>query len=246
MENQKNLTGWIIGIIIIGLIIFMAFWGFDMLNQQISNQQQDESNEENATEDVSLLKSDHPSTYTAVSNSSRLTDEYGFDPSVIPTYGNPKGAITVIEFTNFYCGFCTIYHQNDFGRLLEKYHDDIYYASVYVFSDAYNNIELSVASACASQQGENQFSDYAFSLNKRSTKEEDILQKIEEFGLDLEEFTACYQDDTIREVIDQNEAIARDMGVYSTPFFLIDDQMLIGAEYDYMDNVIAEALQSEN
>jgi protein-disulfide isomerase len=236
METKKNKAAIIVVIIIVGFLIFMAFWGFDLIKARmevISNTST--QNQENNT--FQALN------YANYDFSPRITDEYGFDPKVVPTYGNPDAPVTVIEFTNFYCSFCAIFHKEDFARLLDKYQSDIYYASIYVFSDAYNNTDLTVATACSAQQGNNGFVEYGYNLNSNKYSEDDLFEQAEVLGLNMDEFSACYQDKTIRDLLDKNESIARNLGVYSTPFFLIDGQMLIGASYDYMDSAIAQSLE---
>lgn len=263
MNTTKNRTGLIILLLVFSFLIFMAFWGFDMLNPdkantdnievasevldsdvEMSEEINTEDNDGENTEDMDQAKEEESNDvmHTDKMMSTRLTDEFGFNPAVIPTYGNPDGAITMVEFTNFYCGFCKIYHQDDFGRLLEKYEDDIYYASVYVFSDAYKNMDLTMATACSAQQDVNEYADYAFNLKSRSFSNTDLIAKAKELSLDVEEFTACFESKENRDLIESNEKIARDLGVYSTPFFMIDGQMLIGASFDYMDTAIADAL----
>ena len=239
--NQNKKTGIIVAIIIMVFILFMSFWGFDLINQRmqaISNESSDIEQKQINQDQINLIASN----YATYETSTRITDEYGFYPEVVPTYGNPNAPITVIEFTNFYCAFCEMYHKQDFAKLLEKYQDSIYYASIFVFSDAYNNMDLTVATACSAMQGKNEYVEYAFSLKSHKFTEDDLFEQADHLNLDIEKFTSCYNDTTIRDLLDQNESVARDLGVYSTPFFLIDGQMLIGASYDYMDSTIAQLL----
>lgn len=239
-STKKNKTSLVISIIVIVFILFMSFWGFDMIKERM---------DDNSSSNIEILEEDSnnsqlvASDYSNFDESSRLYEEYGLNSGVIPTYGNPDAPILVLEFTNFYCGYCAIFHEEDFARLLEKYQNDIYYASIYVFSDAYNNIELTIATACSAQQNNNEFVEYAYNLQSHKYSKEDLFAEAENLGLDLDLFSTCYEDKETQSLLDKNESIARELGVYSTPFFLIDGQMLIGASYDYMDSTIAKLLE---
>jgi predicted DsbA family dithiol-disulfide isomerase len=77
------------------------------------------------------------------------------------------------------------------------------------------------------------------------------LQKyIEAFAqalsLDMDAFLACYEAATYADRVQQDGIDARQAGIYSTPSFVIDGELLVGNQpYETFQAMIEEALASE-
>lgn len=153
--------------------------------------------------------------------------------------GNPKGNVTLVEFTDYSCGFCRA-SVADVKRLLK---DDgnirLIYRELPILSPA--SREAAAWALAAAQQGKHQaFHDAMFAAGPPSPVT--IRAAAKEAGLNLAAAESFASSSKAKAEIEGNLAMMQQVGFNGTPTFIIGDQILEGAlGYDALKDAIAKA-----
>ena len=162
-----------------------------------------------------------------------------------PEFGNEDAPILLIEFTDFECVYCQNFNRETFSLLEENYKNDLHYVFIPFPLDSIhpNAMNASLASMCANDQ--DAFWDYrylAFDAKEGYSKEA-FVGYAEELSLDIGLFSTCLDEEPHRELIEENIQRALDLGVASTPTFLINGLPVMGAQpYELFAGVIETEL----
>lgn len=166
-----------------------------------------------------------------------------------PFLGPEDGPIVMVEFSDFYCSFCGRHFQQTLQPLLEKY--DGYLKYVYrdfpsVGGDAAQLAGM--AAQCANDQGQFwAYHNYLFTnQNALRTATTDapslrtyLINTATELQLDVETFTSCYDSQRHLNDILADATDAQMVGARGTPAFLINGQLVSGAQsFEYFSNII--------
>ncbi len=153
--------------------------------------------------------------------------------------GNPKGNVTLVEFTDYSCGFCRA-SVADVKRLLK---DDgnirLIYRELPILSPA--SREAAAWALAAAQQGKHQaFHDAMFAAGPPSPVT--IRAAATEAGLNLAAAESFASSSKAKAEIEGNLALMQQVGFNGTPTFIIGNQILEGAlGYDALKDAIAKA-----
>jgi len=106
------------------------------------------------------------------------------------------------------------------------------------------------ASECAAEQDAFwEYHDYLYDHqqgeNQSAFNKENLKQWAAELGLDAQSFNECVDTGKYSDIVAQQSTLARQIGVTSTPTFLINGQPLLGAQpfevfKDYIESALAE------
>jgi protein-disulfide isomerase len=164
-----------------------------------------------------------------------------------PVLGDEDAPITIVEFSDFECPFCSRFRADTFDQILADYGDEVQivyrdFPLTQIHPHAQQSAE---AAECADDQGA--FWDYHDLLfaNQTALDTESLIGYAEELGLDVEEFTQCVEsgEHTDEVLADLNEG--RSYGVSGTPTFFINGVRLVGAQpYAAFQQVIEQELNS--
>jgi len=176
----------------------------------------------------------------------------GPDPSkvyTVSTAGAPyKGAedakVTVVEFSDFQCPFCSRVGPT-LERLIQDYPGDV--------KVVYRHLPLSFhkqaqgaaeASEAAHRQGKFwEMHDNLFA-NQRSLSDEKYVEWAGELGLDVEKFKQDLKSAPVQNRINKDKQDAASLGVSGTPGFFINGRFLSGAKpYDEFKTLVDQALE---
>lgn len=159
-----------------------------------------------------------------------------------PGIGSPDAAVTIVEFSDFRCGFCRRFHDETYQRILEDYGDQIYF--VYRDFPVVGGQASAEAATCAYEQDVFwEFHDALFTASIGQTKAE-FLALGEEVGVDVEEFDNCLEEGRSDEVAN-DLADGRAYGVTGTPTFFINGVRLVGAQpYAAFQAIIDQELEA--
>ncbi len=157
-----------------------------------------------------------------------------------PTQG-PKGApVTIVEFSDYQCPYCQLWHEQVLPRLLEEYAGKIRFQ--YRDFPLPGHTESQPAAEAANCAGDQdvywEFQEAIFSGlygYGRSAYE----QYATDLGLNTEDFTACLDSRKHQaEVLeDRNDAVR--LGVQSTPTFFVNGTQIVGAQpYDAFKQLV--------
>ena len=156
----------------------------------------------------------------------RHRDEIFLDPDA-PVAGNPDGAVILVEFFDYRCGYCrrvtptleALLAENDDVRLVYK---------EFPILGPESTLAARAALASRAQGGYGPFhvalmeSDGAFDLDH-------ILAVARSVGLDPERLAQDMDEPAIDTLIERNAVLANALGVRGTPAFVIGDRMIGGA-----------------
>ncbi len=169
-----------------------------------------------------------------------------------PLLGYKDASITIVEWGDYQCTYCHLFHESSKDLLLHEYVDS---GKVnFVFRDFPLNGPDSVlaaeASYCAGEQ--NKYWEYHDELYKNWGGERTgwvTRQSLDRFaktvGIDPVAFNKCLDDNKYRQKVLQNEKFANQIGINATPSFLIfDNQKIIKIEGNQPFSVFRKAIDS--
>lgn len=143
-----------------------------------------------------------------------------------PFAGNPDGDVVVVEFFDYNCGYC---HRaaDDVVALLESDQNvKIYFKDMPILSE--NSKEASRWALAADKQ--DKYYEYHIALMKhKGPKNENSLEKIgKDLGLDVIKLRRDADSKAVREKIEKNLSLSRELGIRGTPAFIIGDTLAPG------------------
>ncbi len=159
-------------------------------------------------------------------------------------FKGPKGApVTVVEFSDFQCPYCSRAVKT-VEDLANKYPKDV--------KIVFKNMPLSfhqramsaaIAGVCANEQDKFwEVHDLMFQ-NQKKLEDADLEGYATEAGLDLDKFKKCYASEEAKKAVEEDLAIARNIGVGGTPTFYVNGKMVSGARgLDEFDQLIKQEL----
>jgi len=156
--------------------------------------------------------------------------------------GRPDAPITIVEFSDFECGYCARNHVI-LEQLVERRPDLVRVVYRHFPLDATCNegVETSVhqracraaeAAECAARQGK--FQEMAKSLfaNQQRLFEGYLFTLAERAGVDVEAFRACMADPTVRDAVMADSRAGNKLGLTSTPTLYINGRKVVGTLTD--------------
>jgi len=163
-----------------------------------------------------------------------------------PVKGDSDAPITIVEFSDFQCPFCSRFYENTLPMIQKNYIDTGKAKLVYMdlpLDNLHKNARLAhVAAECADEQGEFwQYHDMLFGTqnewkNMPSAVHLTFLrQQAFDMGLDIEKYDLCLDSPDILKEIEQDSLEASRNGATGTPTFFIGTQKdgfvkLVGAQ----------------
>ncbi len=148
-----------------------------------------------------------------------------------PSWGNAKAPVTVVEFSDFQCPFCSRAVpvidriKKEFGP--EKVR--------IVFRDMplpnHNRaLPASLAARCANEQGKFWEMHNALFENQQKLEDKDLKEYAKTVGLDLPKFNDCFDNKKYVADLEKSRSEAEKVGITATPSFLINGVLLQGAQ----------------
>ncbi|MFA5633890.1 MAG: thioredoxin domain-containing protein [Candidatus Dojkabacteria bacterium] len=140
--------------------------------------------------------------------------------------GNPDTAtVAVIEYSDYFCGFCQRHFNETFPSIKEKYVDTgdvLYVFKKFPLSNPGElGFDVAEGSVCTYKLSDAdtflKFHEKAFSLSSK----DQIVELAVELGVDEDDFTTCFNGNTYRENVKSMLEEGRDMGISGTPGFLV-------------------------
>lgn len=158
----------------------------------------------------------------------------------------PKNAkVTIVEFFDYNCGFC----KKSTDWLMEAIEQNpkdirvIFKELPLLDGRTRTSRNAALAALAAGKQGK--YSEMHVALmEERSLTKERINEIAEELGLKMELFQADLGDPEIALLIEDNLTLAQNIPMFGgTPFFLINDETVSGADTDRLQTLLDAALK---
>lgn len=155
--------------------------------------------------------------------------------------GNPKGDVTIVEFTDYNCGFCRA-SVPDVQRLLKSDGNiRLVYRELPILSQSSRDAAL-WALAAARQGKHKAFHDALFAGGRADAANIAAAARIA--GLDVAAAQTFAASPQANQEIERNLAFMQQIGFNGTPTFIIGDQILEGAlGYDALKRAVEKARQ---
>jgi protein-disulfide isomerase len=155
-----------------------------------------------------------------------------------PARGPADAKVTIVEYSDFQCPFCSRVYTTIETQVLKDYGDKVRFVfknfpltSIHPWAE-----DAALASECAFKQGNDQFwAMYNGLFSKQGEINKDNLKdKATEIGtsggLDAAKFQECFDGKQAMDAVKADETEANALGVNSTPTFFVNGRRLSGAQ----------------
>ena len=184
---------------------------------------------------------------TAAAGQQQPVKRYDVPENGNPVYGPDSAPITIIEFSDYECPYCTRWHDEVFLRLREEYGNKVrvVYRDFPLLSIHPESLPAALAADCANEQGAYwKYHDLLFSGGELGR--DTYLQYATQLGLNIEQFTQCIDTEKYKDEVMADYQYASDLGVRSTPTFFVNGIAVVGAQpYDVFKQIIDKELAGE-
>jgi protein-disulfide isomerase len=168
-----------------------------------------------------------------------------------PVTGNKDAKVTVVEYTDFQCPYCSRAHTT-VEQLLKDYDGKIKVVYKSLPLNIHNWAEdAAVAGSCVAEQNNDAFWTFAhyFFENQKTLTKETLMEKVYELAaqnkLDDAKLKACITGRTTLPRVQADMKEAQALGFNSTPSFVVNGRPVVGAvPIEQFRQVIDEALAS--
>jgi protein-disulfide isomerase len=155
-----------------------------------------------------------------------------------PYLGAPDAPVVVREIADFQCPYCRQFALQDFSSFAAKQVADgeVQWVWMAVGFDGRESVASAVAALCAARQGRFwAMHDWLYAnaspvVNGGAFSGERLAAMARSAGLDGAEFDACLQDPSVEQLVRDNEAYARKLGVNATPTFVVGERLVEGLD----------------
>ena len=150
------------------------------------------------------------------------------DDGISPAKGSSKPTVTIVEFSDFECPFCSAV-QSTLKQIVQSYGRDVRLIFKHLPSEGHrNSLPAARAAYCAAEQDRFwQFHDALFASKNLSPPV--FTQIATDLGLGLPKFQACVDSEQSRAAIVKDIETARLFRIESTPSFIVNGKLIQGA-----------------
>jgi len=142
-----------------------------------------------------------------------------------PSLGQADAKVTIVEFTDFQCPFCSAYARETLGRIVTDYVKTgkaRYVVRNFPLEQAHPLARKAAEAAlCALEQGKYWELHDRFFADQRKLAISDILQHADAIGANIDELRSCLEGGGHAAEIAGDLAEGRDLGVLGTPTFFV-------------------------
>lgn len=170
-----------------------------------------------------------------------------------PSVGAANAPVTIVEYSDFECPFCSRFWSAAYQQIKQNYIDTG--KARLVFKDfPLNNIHplATPAAVAANCVYTNLGSEAFFAMHDRIFESQDALSHTTlsawaiELGLSEEQYSACADSASYIDEVATDFAEGQSIGVSGTPSFVINGELLIGAQpYESFERAIEDALAGQ-
>lgn len=149
-----------------------------------------------------------------------------FDDPAAPVMGNPAGRVTLVEFSDYNCGFCRKAMPEVAAFLKANPDVKLVVHEVPIFGDG--SRYAAMAALAAARQGRYPEVHRALMRMAGQAEEPSVLRELRRLGLDMPRFQRDMADPKLQDQIEANLNLADDIGLQGTPSFIAGDRAVFG------------------
>ena len=223
-------NGWLLPAIVVAVAVcLLAIFTLPMSkpDQGASGQGQQATNAAGSEEGQPPADVDEPPDLTFVERR---------DPVDPLTAGDVKAPVGLVVFSDYQCPYCAAWSSDTLPKMMEYAENgDLYieWRDLNIFGD--ESERASRAAYAAGLQGK--FWEYHKALfhdgkirSAGELSEEALVALAQELGLGVEKFTADMASGEVESQVRANQRLGIDLGVYSTPAFVVGGKAVMGAQ----------------
>ena len=169
-----------------------------------------------------------------------------YDDGYSHVFGDPNGDVTIVEFSDYRCGYCKAAHP-EIEKLLEEDGDIRLVLKEFPILGA-DSTFASRAAMAARRIDEDAYGPFHAAMMewRGQLGEAQVMALAAEVGLDGDALRVEMEDPAIDAQLRANHQLARDLGIEGTPSFVIGDRLVRGfARPEQMRAFVAEARDRE-
>ena len=169
---------------------------------------------------------------------------YSLNVAGSPAKGPKSAKITIVEFSDFQCPFCSRVVPT-MAQIQEEYGDQVRIVFKHLALAMHSKAAAAhAASEAAHRQGKFWEMHDAIFANQREMSPEKYVEHAAEIGLDVEQFKRDVVDADVKRKVDADAKEAAALGVTGTPGFFINGKFLSGARpFEAFKQAIDEELK---
>lgn len=171
-----------------------------------------------------------------------LTAELVSDPRV-PAIGPADAKVTIVEFFDYNCSYCRL-ASAWLQDTIEQYPDDVrvvFRDYPILNSQTGTSIEAAEAALAAVNQGK--FPEMHFALYGQGGLTSEAIDAIAAgVGVDVAQMRADMESGNYGELFADNMVLGEQIGIEGTPFFMVGDQIVAGADIERLQAALEEEL----
>jgi protein-disulfide isomerase len=165
-----------------------------------------------------------------------------------PTFGKKDAAVTIVEFSDFQCPFCSRGAET-VNQLKKKYGNKIQVAFKHFPLPMHPQAKpASIASMCVNEQSSDKFwkfHDLAFK-NQDKLDAPSLEKYAKDSGANMDKFKECLNSKKFDAMVQKDLEYGEKIGVKSTPTFFVNGQLISGAvPIETFSEIIDEELNSK-
>jgi protein-disulfide isomerase len=151
--------------------------------------------------------------------------------------GDVDAPVVMVEYSDFQCPFCGVYARDTHPQLMERFVDEgilrVEFRDTPILGE--ESITAALGGRAAAAQGAFwEFHDEVFSEDRERNAgelgEDRLVEMAAALGLDPDRFRADMNDPSAMEAVQRDRQEAQQLGVSSTPAFLINGRPILGAQ----------------
>lgn len=146
--------------------------------------------------------------------------------------GDPDAPVVVVEYSSFTCPFCARHNLETFDRIVQEYVETgkVYYVYKHFIRNEVDSVAANAAE-CAGEQ--DRFFEYKSQIyqNQNSISNPGFFEGIaSNLGLDMDSWRNCFDSGRYTQKANADRAEGMANGVTGTPGFVINGQLVSGAQ----------------
>lgn len=160
-----------------------------------------------------------------------------------PAVGPSDAPVTIVEFVDYRCSFCTLSNQW-VQTVLAEHGDDVRFIFKEYPLRGAESVEAAQAALAAWEIAPQAYINFHNAMLNASgplpSERIDALAQLS--GIDVPTLRARMGDDDIMAYLEEVRVLGREVGVRGTPFFVINGSIIPGADIDALDRTLNAAL----
>jgi len=151
--------------------------------------------------------------------------------------GDPAAQVTLVEFGDYQCTFCTKFFKETEPALISKYVETGQLKIVFrdLAINGRESVNAAYAAQCAREQDKFwEYHDRLFNERKGynvGVFNQDNLERFAaDLGLNVDEFRTCYSSEKTASEVNKDIRDAQRFGARGTPTFILNGQLVVGAQ----------------